>query len=67
MYDKSKVYAGTEEFQFEEIRAAKFMASLKQGLPLPKDVNRSKKEKKTSCTGREKRARHVSEGQSVRL
>ena len=27
MYDdKSKVYAGTEEFQFEEIRAAKYMA-----------------------------------------
>ena len=44
-YDKSKVYAGTEEFQFEEIRAAKYMAILKQGLPLPKDVNRSKKEK----------------------
>ena len=45
MYDKSKVYAGTEEFQFEAIRAVKYMAILKQGLPLPKDVNRSKKEK----------------------
>ena len=36
MYDKSKVYAGAEEFQFEEILAAKYMAMLKQGLPLPK-------------------------------
>ena len=45
MYDKSKVYAGTEEFQFEEIRAAKYMAMLNQRLPLPKDVNRSKKKK----------------------
>ena len=67
MYDKWKVYAGTEEFQFEEIRAAKYMAIVKRGLPLPKDVNRSKKAKKPSCTGREKRTRHVSEGQSVRL
>ena len=45
MYDKSKVYAGTEEFQFEAIRAVKYMAILKQGLRLSKDVNRSKKEK----------------------
>ena len=45
MYDKSKVYAGNEEFQFEEIRAAKYMAMVKQGLPLPKDVNKLKREK----------------------
>lgn len=46
MYDKSKVYAGNEEFQFEEIRAAKYMAMVKQGLPLPKDINRLKREEK---------------------
>ena len=44
MYDKSKVYAGAEEFQFEEIRAAKYVAKLKQGLPLRKDINRMKEE-----------------------
>ncbi|XP_028414108.1 mitotic checkpoint serine/threonine-protein kinase BUB1-like isoform X2 [Dendronephthya gigantea] len=44
MYDKSKVYTGAEEFQFEEIHAAKYMAVLKQGLPRRKDINKAKME-----------------------
>jgi hypothetical protein len=57
MYDKSKVYGGAEEFQFEEIQAAKYMMMLKQGLPLPKDINRLKREQNPRPAQPEKRYR----------
>ena len=44
MYDKAKVFGGTEEFQFEEIRAAKYAALTRQGRPLPVDIRRLKRE-----------------------
>lgn len=46
MYNKTKVYGGAEEFQFEEIHAAKYCAMIKQGAPLTKDINRLKREQR---------------------
>ena len=43
-YDKSKVYTGAGEFQFEEIRAAKYFEKLRRGQLLIKDINKSKRE-----------------------
>ena len=45
MYDKSKVYAGTEEFQFEEIRAAKYMAMLNKRFTSPQRCEQIEEEK----------------------
>ena len=56
MYDKCKVYTGTEEFQFEEIHAATYMLMVGQGLPLRKEINRAKRER-NGITQAEKKER----------
>ena len=38
MYCKEKIYAGTEEFSFEELRAARIFQKMKEGTHIPRDT-----------------------------
>lgn len=40
MYCKEKIYAGTEEFSFEELRAARIFAKIKEGTYIPPVIER---------------------------
>ncbi|KAL9952708.1 hypothetical protein ACROYT_G040000 [Oculina patagonica] len=40
MYCKEKIYAGTEEFSFEELRAARIFAKIKEGTYAPPVIER---------------------------
>lgn len=40
MYCKEKIYAGTQEFSFEELRAARFFAKIREGMYVPPAIER---------------------------
>lgn len=40
MYCKEKIYAGTQEFSFEELRAARFFAKIREGVYVPPAIER---------------------------
>ena len=40
MYCKDKIYAGTEEFSFEELRAARIFAKIREGTYQPPEIEK---------------------------
>ena len=44
MYCKEKIYAGTEEFSFEELRAARIFSKIREGTYKPADVKQEQQQ-----------------------